>query len=192
MAVLSSLARLAVAVGILWPHGGLAAAQDTTSPFYTKSNRPVHDRILHPVLNQDADTTNLGNLLPSTNVSLNWGSQGNGIVKVAMVMAHPTVLLEEVDDISAVDCAATSVSVAFNSTEGFDEALADWSDNGDFILVTNHLGDCDTDNERGFYLVQTITSNRDNLTVIASAQKTDVNSTAGAYAPTLRITNPHC
>ncbi|KAK3899802.1 hypothetical protein C8A05DRAFT_46229 [Staphylotrichum tortipilum] len=180
MAVFTSLVRLAVAVGILCAQGSQAAQDTGTATVFTKSNRPAHDRILHPVLSQDADTTNLGNLLPSTNVSLNWGAQGNGLVKVAMVMAHPTVLLEEVDDISSVDCQATAVSVAFGSTEGFDEAFADWSDNGDFILVTNHLGDCDTDNERGFYLVQAITSNRETRTVVASAHRTDVNSTASS------------
>jgi hypothetical protein len=177
MAVFSSLARLSFTAWIVCSRGILA--QGTTNPsIFTKSGRPASHTVLRPVLNQDADTTNLNNLIPSSNVSLHWG-QGSSLVHVSLEMASPTVLLEEVDDILSVDCEAISVAVTFNTTEAFDQALANWSEDGNFILVTNHLGDCDTENERGFYNVQTVMSDRSTLKVVASTDKTDVNSTAG-------------
>ncbi len=178
MAGFSSLLRFAVAAGILCSQGTLAEGLHNPSVF-TKSNRPASHAALRPVLNQDADTTKLSNLVPSSNVSLNWGTGGSSLVNVSLELTHPAVLLEEVDDISSVDCEAVSVAIAFNTTAAFNKALANWPKDGNFILVTNHLGDCDTDSERGFYFVQTIQSNKDTLTVVASAEKTDVNSTAG-------------
>ena len=179
MAVFSSLVPFAIAAGIICCQGSLAAQGLRNPSVFTKSGRAANHTALHPVLNQDADTTNLGNLVPARNVSLNWGTQGNSLVNVSLEMVHPTVLLEEVDDVSSVDCEADFVSIAFNSTDAFNEALANWPRDGNFILVTNHLGDCDTDNERGFYSVQTVTSDRDTLTVVANAEKSDVNNITG-------------
>ena len=179
MAVFSSLVPLAIAASIICCQGSLAAQGLRNPSVFTKSGRAANHTALLPVLNQDANTTNLGNLVPARNVSLNWGTQGNSLVNVSLEMVHPTVLLEEVDDISSVDCEAASVSIAFNGSDAFNKALASWPRNGTFILVTNHLGDCDTENERGFYSVQTVTSDRNTMSIVANAEKSDVNSTAG-------------
>lgn len=149
------------------------------------SSRVGHDTTLSPVINPDVDTTSIQNIVPSKNISMNWGAQGNGLVNVSLEMNHPTVLLEEIDGIATVDCESTSVSITFSDKDAFDEALEDWSDDDSFILVTNHLGDCDAENERGFFLAQSITSDSDSLTVVASGEKSDIESTAGLLRLTL-------
>ncbi|KAK7402560.1 hypothetical protein QQX98_011698 [Neonectria punicea] len=142
------------------------------------SSRVGHDTTLSPVVNPDVDTTSIRNIVPSKNISMNWGTQGNGLVNVSLEMNHPTVLLEEIDGIDTVDCEPSSVSITFSDKDAFAEALEDWSDDESFILVTNHLGDCDAENERGFFLAKSITSDSDSLTVVASGEKSDIESTA--------------
>ncbi|KAH6887669.1 hypothetical protein B0T10DRAFT_74246 [Thelonectria olida] len=176
MAILHSLSFLAVIAGLASGHGTRRA-----HPHYARnatSSRVGSDTTLSPIINPDTDTTNLGNLVPSTNVSLNWGMEGNSLVNVSLEMNHPTVLLEEVDDITNVDCEATSVTITFAHKDAFEEALSDWSDDESFILVTNHLGDCDAENERGIFLTSGITSNNKTLTIVANGEKSDLNNTA--------------
>jgi hypothetical protein len=177
MAILHSLSFLTAIAGLVSGH-----ATRHSHPHYARnatSSRVGSDTTLSPIINPDTDTTNLGNLVPSTNVSLNWGMEGNSLVNVSLEMNHPTVLLEEVDDIATVDCEATSVTITFAHKDAFEEALSDWSDDETFVLVTNHLGDCDAENERGIFLTSGITSNNKTLTIIANGEKSDLNNTAG-------------
>ncbi|KAH7127528.1 hypothetical protein EDB81DRAFT_662736 [Dactylonectria macrodidyma] len=142
------------------------------------NSRVGQESTLSPISNPDVDTSDIKNLVPATNVSLSWGSEGNSFVNVSLEMNHPTVVLEDIGDIDSVDCEAGSVSIVFSTKEAFDEAVEDWSDDEEFVLVTNHLGDCDVDNERGIFLAKSITSDSAALTVVASGEKTDLNSTA--------------
>lgn len=138
-----------------------------------------HTTTLKPVLDPHAGLRGHRNFVPSKHVSLNWGAQGNPLVNVSLSMIHPTVLLEEIEDIKTVDCEPTSVTISFNDEDSYNEALADWSDNGNFTLVTNHLGDCDAENERGLFLARTITGQKEKLSIVATGEKTDVNTAAG-------------
>ena len=85
-------------------------------------------------------------------------------------MKLPSVLLEDIDSISSVDCSADSVAVKFGNQADFEESLADWP-SSNFILFTSHLGDCDTDNERGLYVVSSVAFDNATFTVTASSKK---------------------
>ncbi|TVY78137.1 hypothetical protein LSUE1_G004827 [Lachnellula suecica] len=99
------------------------------------------------------------------------------IISVNHTMRYPSVLLESISSISNVDCSDTSVALTFNDSSIFEAAVAAW-DNKTLVLVTNHMGDCDAELERGFFLVDTVTFDSENLIATASSSKTDVNSTA--------------
>ena len=143
------------------------------------SSHGRHTTTLGPVLNPQAGSRGHKNILPSKQVSLNWGAEGSPLVNVSLSMNHPTVLLEEIEDIKTVDCEPSFVTIIFSDADSYDEALADWSDNGNFTLVTNHLGDCDAENERGLFLAYKITGHKENLAIVATGEKTDVNTAAG-------------
>ncbi|KUI63953.1 hypothetical protein VM1G_10694 [Cytospora mali] len=129
---------------------------------------------------------NLGvgrNIAPTKNLNLAWQTPDNAsLVAVALSMQHPAVVLEDVDDVASVDCTGQAyVSVTFKNTDAFNEALSSWRGlNDSFVFVTNHLGDCDAELERSFFVADTDTlaSYEGNLTIIAQAEKKDVYSTA--------------
>ncbi|KAF7548515.1 hypothetical protein G7Z17_g7013 [Cylindrodendrum hubeiense] len=178
MVMLSSAVYLAIMAGLV---SGRSNPSQRSHALFAKSlnnSRVGHESTLSPIVNPDIDTSDIKNLVPCKNVSLAWGAQGNGLVNVSLEMSHPTVVLEDIDDITSVDCESGSVSVTFANKAAFDEALEDWSDDDRFVLVTNHLGDCDAENERGIFLAQSITSDNDTFTVVASGEKSDLSNTA--------------
>ena len=140
---------------------------------------------LIPVPNANRKAFGVGrNIAPTKNLDLAWKTPDEAsIVSVNLAMQHPAVILEDIDDITAVDCIGQQrVAVTFSDKEAFDEALEDWTGLDDaFVMVTNHQGDCDTELERSFFVADTDTlaSFESNLTIIAKAEKSDVHSTAG-------------
>lgn len=116
---------------------------------------------------------------PSKSVGLDYGIDAEPIVHVELDMQRPAVLLEDVASIDNVTCAEDSISVSFASGEDFKAAVATWSNKGDLVFFTNHLGGCDTGAERGIFLVNRISGNAETLTVVAHAEKKDIASTAG-------------
>jgi hypothetical protein len=140
---------------------------------------------LIPVPNANRKAFGVGrNIVPSKNLNLAWKTPDEAsLVSVNLLMQHPAVILEDIDDITAVDCMGQSrVAVTFSDKEAFDEALEDWTGLDDsFVMVTNHQGDCDAELERSFFVADTDTlaSFESNLTIIAKAEKSDVYSTAG-------------
>lgn len=127
-------------------------------------------------------------VVPSKNLNLAWQTPDNAsLVAVALSMQHPAVVLEDVDDVTAVDCTGqASVAVTFSDIDAFNEALTAWSGlNDSFVLVTNHMGDCDTELERSFFVADTDTlaSHESNFTIVAKAEKKDVYSTTRKYSP---------
>lgn len=141
---------------------------------------------LIPIPNTSRVPTAGRNIAPTSNLNLAWQTPDNAsVVAVALNMQHPAVVLEDVDDVTAVDCTGqASVAVTFDNLDAFDEALSSWSGlNDSFVLVTNHLGDCDSELERSFFVADTDTlaSFEANLTIIAKAEKKDVYSTASKY-----------
>ncbi|KAI3399309.1 hypothetical protein diail_7264 [Diaporthe ilicicola] len=139
---------------------------------------------LIPVANEERKQFGVGrNIAPTKNLALAWRTPDEAsLVSVNMLMQHPAVILEDVDDVTAVDCMGqTSVAVTFSDKDSFNEALSSWSGlNDSFVMVTNHQGDCDAELERSFFVADTDTlaSFQSNLTIIAKAEKSDVHSTS--------------
>jgi hypothetical protein len=97
-------------------------------------------------------------------------------VQVNAEMAKNSVLLEHLS-LSQVVCSASSVNVTFESAEEYAQAIATWPSSG-FILFTNHIGQCDTETERGVYEVSALTFNKDSLTIVASTTKSTLQDHA--------------
>lgn len=189
MVMLSSAVYLATMAGLVSSRSFPSERSNTLFAKSMNSSRVGHESTLSPITNPDIDTTKLSNIVPCKNVSLNWGMEGNSFVNVSLEMTHPTVVLEDIGGIESVDCESGSVSVTFSDKDAFNEALEDWSDDDRFILVTNHLGDCDAENERGIFLAQSITSDSNTLTVVASGEMSDLNNTAGLLSLTSLCTH---
>jgi hypothetical protein len=92
-----------------------------------------------------------------------------------------STILEVIPSIKTVDCSASSVDMVFDSVTNYQESLETWPTSS-FILFTNHLGDCDTDNERGLYIVDSTTFNNDTLTITAAATKSTFDNSTDEMA----------
>ncbi|WYZ43533.1 hypothetical protein EsH8_VI_001232 [Colletotrichum jinshuiense] len=134
--------------------------------------------LLRPVLRPGCNKADPANLVPSKDITLNYGAKDESLVSVTLAMKYPSVVLEEVEAIAAVACADVSITVTFNETAAFERTSQAWEALDDFVLVTNHLGNCDVDNERGFFLVDTVSWDAASLQVVANAHKSDIANTA--------------
>ncbi|KAH6974727.1 hypothetical protein EDB80DRAFT_595415 [Ilyonectria destructans] len=119
---------------------------------------------------------------PSKIVALEYGIDSEPLVHVDLDMQNPTVLLEDVASIDNVTCTDGFIAVSFTSKDSFLAAVAIWSNKGDLVFFTNHLGGCDTEEERGVFLVNRLSGNAETLTLTAHAEKKDVASTAANTA----------
>lgn len=116
-------------------------------------------------------------LVPQSNVTLDYGLNNTDLaaVNVSLSTNYPTILLETISNLTTVDCSSDSVAITFTNAEELDDAYTQWSSHDKLLLVTNHMGDCDTEFERGFFLAGTYTADASSLTLTATAEKTDVN-----------------
>jgi len=118
---------------------------------------------------------------PSRNVTFHYGSHDAGaeesVIDVAHVMKYPSVMLEDIDAITKVDCSASSVALTFSNSSTFAYTREIWV--GKFIIVTNHMGDCDVELERGVFIVDSLHFDEIALVITAHSQMTDVSSVAG-------------
>lgn len=141
--------------------------------------------VFAPVVAPHVNTQNDALLIPQNNVSLYYASNISvGGLVINHTMAAPTVLLEQIASISSVDCTAESVAVTFNDSSVFALAQNAWTTSKNFVLVTNHLGDCDPELERSFFLVESMSFDDESLVVTASSTKTNVSSTASESSGT--------
>ncbi|KAJ4392263.1 hypothetical protein N0V93_005888 [Gnomoniopsis smithogilvyi] len=117
---------------------------------------------------------------PSSNVSLPYGSQqtDQSSVNVNLTTSSPSVLLESFSTVVSVDCASDSVSVVFDNADDLASAYNEWSSHSVLVFVTNHMGDCDTEFERGFFTADSYTTDESTLTLVASTQKSSINDVA--------------
>lgn len=168
-----------------YPNGTANNANASSTPFLsTPSNPSSSNRMtLKPVTVKSAIRTAGRHITPQKNVNLAWQTAGNdSLVTVGLSMQNTAVVLEDITEVVAVDCAGNaSVAVTFNTTDAFDEAVSEWGAmNDSFVVITNHLGDCDAELERSFFVADsdTLASFADNLTIVAQAEKKDVASTA--------------
>lgn len=139
-----------------------------------------------PIADLMVDKTNIYHVTPRENVTILYGNNitdDNSLVNITLNMNYPTVILENIDAVSTVDCSDTSVAVTFNDTASYEATLSDWYADGDFVLITNHLGDCDAELERGFFLTEKLSWDNSTLVVTASASKTNITTTAGMLTP---------
>ena len=100
-------------------------------------------------------------IAPQSNVTLYFASSdtasSNIVAELNATMKYPSVLLEDITSVTGVDCSTSSVSITFSDAATFASSLELWSAES-FLLFTNHLGNCDTDTERGIYLVNGVKS----------------------------------
>ena len=94
-----------------------------------------------------------------------------------------------VASVSSVKCSADSVAITFNDSSVFEATEAAWSAEGTFVLITNHLGDCDVELERGMFLVNSLTWSNVSLVATAKSQVANISSVAGKSLATLYCTH---
>jgi hypothetical protein len=156
----------------------LASASSTQS--ITASSTSV---MLGPVSNPSCDRSDPKNIVPKSNLTLFYGSNDTSTpdsnAQISLRMKYPSVLLEEILSVHSVVCSDTGVIVTFDNMAGYEKSMIEWPASGDFVLFTNHLGNCDTEFERGLFLVGGLAFDQTTLTIIATAGKSDFQSTAG-------------
>ncbi|KAL5315665.1 hypothetical protein ACEPPN_016535 [Leptodophora sp. 'Broadleaf-Isolate-01'] len=171
-------------------HGLNRRSNGTASNF----TAPLNVTILAPVSKADFTAATLGALnslrkrdeanstiTPQSNVTLYFASadaaSSNIVAELNATMKYPSVLLEDITAVTDVNCSNSSVAITFSDAATFASSLELWSSNA-FLLFTNHLGNCDTDNERGIYMVSGVTSNNSTLVITTeSVETTFGNST---------------
>ncbi|XDG05738.1 hypothetical protein ABKA04_005353 [Annulohypoxylon sp. FPYF3050] len=140
---------------------------------------------LHPVLAPSYDKTELANIVPSTHVSLDYGIDGLDVpadplssVSINLQANRPTVLLETIGAVSSVSCTRKMITISFHTADAFEHATLAWPRDGNFYLITNHLGNCDAWSERGIYQVNGLSWDSDSMAVKAQTQKTSLANIA--------------
>ncbi|KAI0839779.1 hypothetical protein F5Y06DRAFT_302913 [Hypoxylon sp. FL0890] len=126
---------------------------------------------LHPVLAPSYDTTKLANIVPSSNVSLDYGldspTDPRSGVSIDLQTDHPAVLLETIGAVLQVACTSSTVTVTFSTKEAFERSILEWPRDGKFYLITKYLGNNDAKAERGIYRVNSLSWDDESLTVTA-------------------------
>ncbi|KAI6088682.1 hypothetical protein F4821DRAFT_277122 [Hypoxylon rubiginosum] len=148
----------------------------------------LNDFDLHAVLAPGYDTANLDNIVPSTNVTLDYSldalADPRNSVSIELQTYEPVVLLEAIGSVARVACTYNTVTIGFSTPAAFQRALSEWPHDGQFWLITNHLGQCDTAGERGIYLVAALNWDKDHKAVSAQTVKLDFRSIASTIAVT--------
>lgn len=153
----------------------------TPSVVATKTNSTT---TYGPTPNPDVDCSSSENFKPNRNVSFYYGSadvNDTGAIKMDLNMVSDAVVLEYIDTIAKVDCGNPDddkMTIFFNSTDALQMAVDDWTSDDGVIMITNHLGTCDEEFERGFFLVETITPNKEDMSLSCTASKKDLSSVA--------------
>lgn len=116
-------------------------------------------------------------LIPQSNVSLDYGLNNTDLAAVNVTLStnYPTILLETISNLTVVVCSSDSVAITFDNAQDLDDAYTQWSSHEKLLLITNHMGDCDTVSERGFFVASTYAADASSLTLTATAEKTNIN-----------------
>ncbi|KAI3395393.1 hypothetical protein diail_1384 [Diaporthe ilicicola] len=119
-------------------------------------------------------------LIPQTNVSLDYGLGNTNLaaVNITLFTDYPTILLETIANLTTIDCSADSVAITFDNAQDLDDAYTHWSSHDKLLFITNHLGDCDPEFERGFFLAGAFTAQNSSLTLTATAEKTNAHNSS--------------
>lgn len=171
---MASLLSLAALTGTALAAVPNVARQDTTdSVNATTVSNITLTPIQLPVPAPEVDV-----LAPQNAFTVSYGVNDTNYVNVTFTTESGAVLLESVDTLSAVDCDAESVSLTFATAADLEAAYATWSVYDQLVFVTNHLGDCDPEFARGFFLAGEFASYAANLTLVATAERTNVSDVA--------------
>ncbi|KAL0940080.1 isoamyl alcohol [Colletotrichum truncatum] len=132
--------------------------------------------LLRPVKRQaSVPATPLGpaKFTPKTNVTLEYEGLNATNAFVHAEMKQPSVLLEHIETISDITCSDTGIVLKFSATEDYNTCLSAWPSKN-FIMVTNHNGTCDSEHERGIYVVEGYTFDNTTLTLTASSTRVQI------------------
>lgn len=156
--------------------GSVLAAPSLHVARQTDASTPSNATLAPVTVASDDVTT----FKPSSNVSLPYGSQqtDQSSLNINLTTSSPSVLLESFSTVVSVDCASDSVSVVFDNANDLASAYTEWSSHSVLVFVTNHMGDCDTEFERGFFTADSYTTDDSTLTLVASTQKSSINDVA--------------
>ncbi|WYZ45016.1 hypothetical protein EsH8_VIII_000332 [Colletotrichum jinshuiense] len=136
-----------------------------------------------PSIAPGIDTKDPVNIVPAANISLYYSAsetEEQGSINMTLAFNNPAVVLEYVDAVKTVVCGDDELTVTFSDADAFDEAVKDWSESEEgFILITNHLGNCDAEFERGFFLATGLQSDKGELSITVAASKEDLANIAG-------------
>ena len=143
----------------------------------------IFAQVILPVLDPSVNTAAIENVIPTTDVSLSYANATDSApcLNITLAMKTLTVLLETVASISVVDCSPTSVDITFTNTYAFSAAQDSWPTTGNFTLITNHMGDCDVELERGFFYVTSLAWSTTTLTATARSTAQNISAAAGEW-----------
>lgn len=116
---------------------------------------------------------------PKFNVTLPYGQTNESLMNVDLTTSYASVLLESISSLTSVDCSSDAVSLTFDNVQDLESAYSEWSSHPLLVLVTNHMGDCDTELERGFFTASSYVIDESTLSLVVSAQKSSINGVAG-------------
>lgn len=169
---------------------GAAVSSDSPSLPLTVPATPIVNatRTFTPITPPGLDISNKQNIIPAANVSLYYGAQGGsnvresnagGLVNLTLAVSTGAVALEYIDTITGVDCGDDSLTVSFSDGEAYKTAFDSWSAMETLFMITNHLGNCDVEFERGFFKVDKVAAGAAANTISCSASKEEIPSIAG-------------
>ncbi|OHE98582.1 hypothetical protein CORC01_06033 [Colletotrichum orchidophilum] len=134
--------------------------------------------ILRPILRRQTSVPAVplgpAKFTPKINVTLPYEGPNAANALVRATMKQPAVLLENIDTITDIECSATGVVLKFSAPEDYNTCLGAWPAK-DFIIITNHNGTCDSEDERGIYVVQNYTFDNTTLKLAASSTKAEIS-----------------
>jgi hypothetical protein len=153
-------------------------------PSVEKGEHPGNTtHVFKPCSAPKVDRTDLKNLVPARNVSLYYSSEKEdeqGTINMELAFNNPAVVLEHVEDVSKVVCSDSLLTVTFANLAGFKEAIEDWDIDEPFVLITGATDKgCAAEFERGFFVVDDVTSDASKLTIRVSATKGELPDLAG-------------
>ena len=179
MKTVFSLVALAATVSVVT---GDCTPNDTVEAVVNAPTLPPSNatNVFAPGPAPGVDRHNIAHVVPQANVSLFYDSNTTtGAIHVNHKMKYPTVLLEQIASITNVDCSSDALAITFNDSSVFATTQAAWTADGTVVFVTNHLGDCDPELERGFFVSRSLSFDNATLIATASSAKANVSSTAG-------------
>lgn len=180
MAALFFMVTLALAGSAAAAHPGVKATRQTSEATNVTAASNI---TLSPIILASTNIPTADTLAPQTNVTLPYGLNGTDFVNLTFTTSSSAVVLESVESLASVDCSSDSVSLTFDNVDDLTSAYTEWSAYDQLLFVTNHMGDCDTELERGFFLAGEFASNETTFTLVATAEKKNVSDIACERPP---------